>query len=56
MQVLGICEADDHYGVLVNVSSGQGHFVFPLCDLEATDQRAANYQPVRDYVVWFANR
>ncbi|MCG3161995.1 MAG: hypothetical protein JMDDDDMK_03223 [Acidobacteria bacterium] len=29
---------------------------FPLCDLEATGKKSKNYQLLRDYVVWFANR
>ncbi len=56
VQLTGICEADDLYGVLVNARHGREKCVLPLCDLEATAKRSANYQPLRDYVVWFANR
>lgn len=56
VQVTGLCEADDLYGVQVNAHRGRENCVLPLCDLEATDKRSANYQPLRDYVVWFANR
>ena len=52
----GIVEADDHYGVLVDVTSGRERFVFPLCDLNVRDRKSANYMPVKDYCVWFANR
>ena len=31
-------------------------YVFPLCDLEVVDKSSSNYQPVKDYAVWFANR
>jgi len=52
----GFNETDDLYGLLVNARRGREHFVLPLCDLAATDKRSQNYQPLRDYVVWFANR
>ena len=56
VQVKDIAEADEHYGVLVNVTRGRERFVFPLCDLTVRDRKAANYTPVKDYCVWFANR
>jgi hypothetical protein len=56
VQVQGIVEADDLYGVLVDVQYGRQHFVFPLCDLTVRDRKSANYTPVQDYCVWFANR
>ena len=56
VQVYGITEVDEHYGILVDVSSGRQHFVFPLCDLTVRDRKSANYTPVQDYCVWFANR
>jgi hypothetical protein len=57
--VLGLCAADDVddlYGVLVDIQHKQGRFMFPLCDLEVTDQSDPRAQPVDDYAVWFANR
>ena len=56
IQVLGIDDVDDLYGILVKVSQGRRRFIFPLCDLAATDKKSANYTPVQDYAVWFANR
>ena len=47
---------DDLYGVMVDVTSGLRKYHYPLCDLEALDKKSSNYQNVRDYVVWFANR
>lgn len=46
----------DLYGILVNIQTKRGDFVFPLCDLEAANQNSPNYQPLNDYDVWFANR
>ena len=31
-------------------------YAIPLCDLEATNKKSANYQLVKDYAIWFANR
>ncbi len=55
VKVLRLEEADDMYGLLVTIV-GRQKYVFPLCDLEVLDQASPNYQPVKDYVVWFANR
>ncbi|MBN2455204.1 MAG: hypothetical protein JXB29_01500 [Sedimentisphaerales bacterium] len=56
VQVQKITEADDLYGILVDVQCGRRCFVFPLCDLVVCDKKSANYTPVQDYCVWFANR
>jgi len=56
VKVHGIAEADDLYGILVDVKYGRRHFVFPLCDLTVRNKKSANYTPVQDYCVWFANR
>jgi len=56
VKVKSIFEADDHYGILVEVRRGREKFIFPLCDLEVTDKQSPNYQFVMDYAVWFANR
>ena len=56
VQVRGIAEADDLYGVLVDVQYGRKHFVFPLCDLTVRNKKSPNHTPVQDYCVWFANR
>lgn len=56
VRVQGIAEADDLYGILVDVQYGRKDFVFPLCDLTVRDRKSPNYTPVKDYCVWFANR
>jgi hypothetical protein len=56
VKVKSIYEADDFYGLIVEVRRGREKFWFPLCDLEVTDHLSQNYQPVKDYAIWFANR
>ena len=56
VKVHGIVEADDHYGVLVDIVCEQHRCFFPLCDLTVLDKKSLSYTPVRDYCVWFANR
>jgi len=56
IKVKGIVDADDLYGILVNVSRGRERLVFPLCDLTVVNRKSPNYTPVQDYCVWFANR
>lgn len=54
--VLGIGMVDGSYGIVVPIKTKRGHYDFPLCDLEALPDTSPNYQPLNDYVVWFANR
>jgi hypothetical protein len=56
VSVLGIEIVDDSYGIIVSIKTKRGHYDFPLCDLEAYPDTSLNYQPLDDYVVWFANR
>jgi hypothetical protein len=54
--VTALSDVDEHYGILVEILVDRQGGVFPLCDLEVTDTESANYQPVKDYAVWFANQ
>lgn len=56
MTVLGIEAEDDHYGVLVKARERRKTATIVLCDLEVTSREDPNFWPVREYVVWFANR
>ena len=56
MQVLGIELEDDHYGVIIKVKEGKQIGSVPLCDVEVKPKTDKNFWPVREYVVWFANR
>jgi len=56
MEVMRIVDMDDLVGLLVRAKHGNKEFVFPLCDLTVVDKKSPNYQPVKDYRVWFANR
>jgi len=53
--VLGIDSTDDLYGILVDIAKKKKQYVFPLCDLEAVDEKSVNYLPVSDYSYWYAN-
>jgi hypothetical protein len=56
VSVLGIEMVDDSYGIIVSIKAKHGHYDFPLCDLEAIPDTSPNYEPLNNYVVWFANR
>jgi hypothetical protein len=47
---------DEMYGIIVDVRVGRRKYACPLRDLEVTDKNALNYQLVKDYAIWFANR
>ncbi|WP_161598646.1 MULTISPECIES: calcium-binding protein [Desulfonatronospira] len=47
---------DNLYGIIVSIRAGRRKYAVPLCDLEVIDRTSSNYQPVKDYAVWFANR
>lgn len=56
MKVLGIEYNDVDYGILLKVREGNRAGCVPLCDVEVTSRSDPNFWPVREYVVWFANR
>lgn len=56
VKVVGFEGVEDLYGVLVNIKAGRNTYVFPLCDLKATNEKTANFTLTDDYAVWFANR
>jgi hypothetical protein len=56
MEVIDIEMEDDHYGVILKVREGKRVGHVPLCDVEVTSKENENFWPVREYVVWFANR
>ena len=55
-KVEGIELEDDWYGFIAQVKEGRRKGYVPLCDIEVTSKDNTNYWPVREYVVWFANR
>ena len=56
LNVQGISSVEDLYGIIVKVRRGRRRYDVLLCDLEAVNKSSSNYQVLRDYVIWFANR
>ncbi len=56
MEAIDIELEDDHYGIILKVKEGKEIGHVPLCDVEVTSKESENFWPVREYVVWFANR
>jgi hypothetical protein len=56
MEVVALAEGDVDRGLIVEVREKSRTGCVPLCDLEVTPKRDPNFWPVREYVVWFANR
>ena len=57
MTAVGIeIEEDPLYGILLQVTEGRRKGHVPLADVEVIPREDANFWPVREYVVWFANR
>jgi hypothetical protein len=56
VSVKKISLVDDHYGIIVELRRGRKKYDHPLYDLEVINKDSINYQPVKDYCVWFANR
>lgn len=56
MKALSIDIEDDLYGIILKVREGRRIGSVPLCDVEVLDQEDPNFWPVREYLVWFANR
>ena len=56
MKGVGIEPEDARCGVILKVREGRRVGYVPLCDVQVTSEEDGNYWPVREYVVWFANR
>lgn len=56
VSVKNISLVDDLYGIIVELRHGRKKYHFPLCDLEVIQKDSRNYQLVKDYCIWFANR
>jgi hypothetical protein len=55
-KVIALDMEDEGYGIIVKAREGRKTGHVPLCDLEVTAKTNPNYWPVREYVMWFANR
>ena len=55
-KVEGIELEDELYGFILKVKEGRRKGYVPLCDVEVASKTDRNYWPVREYVVWFANK
>ena len=56
MEVVKIAESDPTRGVMVTVREKNRTGTVPLADLQVTPWTDKNFWPVREYVVWDANR
>ena len=51
-----ISDIDELNGILVDIEYKSKNYIFPLADLEVVGKSSSNYRPIKDYVIWFANR
>jgi hypothetical protein len=56
LEVLSLEGEDERMGVIVKAKAKGQMGQLPLADLEVKPKTDRNYWPVREYVVWFANR
>ena len=56
MKVLGLDEEDIDQGVMIKVSERGQIGCVPLADMEVEPKSDKNFWPVREYVIWSANR
>jgi len=57
VKVIGLNDLiENMYGLIADLRVGHRKYAFPLCDLEVVDKGSPDYQPMKDYAVWFANR
>jgi hypothetical protein len=56
MEIVGLDGEDEMMGIIVKAKEKGQIGQVPLCDLEVKRKTDRNYWPVREYVVWFANR
>lgn len=56
VSVKKISLVDEHYGIIVELRLGRKKYDHPLSDLEVINRDSPNYQLIKDYCVWSANR
>ena len=56
MKILNLEIEDDLYGVIVKARESRRVGHVPLCDVEVKPKTDKNFWPVREYMMWFANR
>ena len=56
IKLLDLDGYDDKYGIFGIGKGEMGAVTYPICNLEAVDKKSKNYELLRNYVVWFANR
>jgi hypothetical protein len=56
MEILSVEGEDEMRGIIVMANEKGQIGQVPLCDLEVKPKTDRNYWPVREYVIWFANR
>lgn len=56
IKLLDLDDYDDMYGIFGIGKGEMGAITYPICNLEATNKASKNYELLRNYVVWFANR
>ena len=56
MEILALELDDDLCGIIVKARENRRVGAVPLCDVQVKPKSDKNYWPVREYVVWFANR
>ncbi|HHB77896.1 MAG TPA: hypothetical protein ENK85_01530 [Saprospiraceae bacterium] len=56
IKLLDIEDYDSMYGIFGIGKHERGAVSFPICNLEAIDKKSKNYELLRDYAIWFANK
>ena len=56
VQVIGLNDIFEDYGILVDVKKDRRKYQLPLVDLRVKDNQASQCQVIEDYAIWFANR
>jgi hypothetical protein len=56
MKVTDKIDIEGDYGIIIKVQEEQATGYVPLRDVEVRPKNDPNYWPVKEYVVWFANR
>ena len=56
VRVIALNDVFEDYGILVDAKKDRQTYQLPLADLEVKDKNGPQYQTVKDYAVWFANR
>lgn len=56
MKIIALPHFEEMYGIIASIRIGRKKYGYPLCYIEVIDHTSKNFQLIKDYRTWFANK